>query len=162
MTTPKQQTILPLDIAASLMQLAPTNELVAAPVDKQAHPSSSYRQNRAKSGEGIQPRNVPIRKRPCSSWRFCSWRYGITGRSTCWAAGLGMDSVDTSEARRIAAIRWLELTADRLLPHHLTAVEQCLAFCSGRLRVWDDGEFQKLYCENIVKPLQESCKTWQA
>lgn len=82
-----------------------------------------------------------------------------------WAAKLGVKGAGSEgegreEARRIAAIRWLELTSERLPPHHLTAVEQCLAICSGRLWVWDDGDFQRRYCENIIKPLRESCAAW--
>lgn len=73
---------------------------------------------------------------------------------------LGLDAADTLETRRIAAIRWLEKTSSRLPLQHLAAVEQCLAVCSGRLRSWSDRDFIREYCENIIKPLQESCKAW--
>jgi hypothetical protein len=77
-----------------------------------------------------------------------------------WMAKAGMQSVETPESRRIAAIRWVEMSSERLPPYHLTAIEGCLAICSGRLRTWEEHEFRKLYCENIIKPLQESCRAW--
>jgi hypothetical protein len=77
-----------------------------------------------------------------------------------WMTKLGTQNADTPEARHIAAIRWLEMTHERLPPHHLTAIEQCLAICSGRLWRWNDWDFQRQYCENIIKPLRESCKAW--
>lgn len=52
------------------------------------------------------------------------------------------------------ATRWVEQSTNKLLPNHLKAVEECLAQCvRGRLE-WD-VEFQKLYCENVVQPLQQ-------
>ena len=68
--------------------------------------------------------------------------------------------VRTEDQRRIVATRWLQATSERLPLDYLTAVEQCLAICSGRLRHWGDDEFQRYYCENIIKPLLESCKAW--
>ncbi|KAL8364656.1 hypothetical protein RB595_003777 [Gaeumannomyces hyphopodioides] len=80
-----------------------------------------------------------------------------------WVAKAGMADIDTSrpESRRVAAIRWLEMTSERLPPHHLTAVEQCLGICSGRLRAWGEGEFRRQFCENVIRPLQESCRAWE-
>ncbi|KAG8166645.1 hypothetical protein KVR01_002334 [Diaporthe batatas] len=172
--TPKQQTMLALDIAASLMQLRQTswsplpwtNRRIQFLISKQGEVCGSFVEELIGNRTG----NTPLDPRPQGSdpkeallelaiLLLEIWHHRPLDM---WAVKLGMESIDTPEARRIAAIRWLELTSDRLPPHHLTAIEQCLAFCSGRLRVWDDGEFQKLYCENVVKPLQESCKAWQA
>lgn len=80
-----------------------------------------------------------------------------------WIAKSGMkgpENIESLEARQIAAIRWLEKTSGRLPLHHLTAIEQCLAICSGRLRYWQESTFQRQYCENVIKPLQESTKAW--
>jgi len=66
----------------------------------------------------------------------------------------------TPDQRRIAVMRWLQSTSDSLPLDYLTAVEQCLAISTGRLREWDDERFQMFYCENIIKPLVDACKTW--
>lgn len=172
--TPKQQTILALDIAASVLQLRQTrwslfpwtNKRIRCLLSKQdefwgpfVEELIDQRISKTPLGpspEGPDPKEVLLE---LAILLLEIWHHKPLEMCT---GKLGIESVDTPEARRIAAIRWLELTSDRLPPHHLTAVEQCLAFCSGRLRVWSDSEFQKLYCENVVKPLQESCKTWQA
>lgn len=172
--TPKQQTILALDIAASLLQLRQThwslfpwtNKQVQLLFSKQGEFWGPFIEELIDKGSGKTPL-IPSHQGPEPKEALLElaillleiWHHRPL---EMWAAKLGVESIDTHEARRIAAIRWLELTSDRLPPYHLVAVEQCLAFCSGRLRVWDDSEFQKLYCENVVKPLQESCKTWQA
>lgn len=76
-----------------------------------------------------------------------------------WASR-AQTEVQTLDHRKIAATRWLQSTSERLPPDYLTAIEQCLAICSGRLRYWEDREFQRYYCENILKPLLESCQAW--
>lgn len=171
--TPKQQTMLALDIAASLMQLRQaswslpwTNKRIQFLLSKQGEvwgpfveeliESRSRRAPLDPASQGPDPKEALLE---LAILLLEIWHHRPL---EVYVVKLGMESIDTLEARRIAAIRWLELTSDRLPPHHLTAIEQCLAFCSGRLRVWDDGEFQRLYCENVVKPLQDSCKAWQA
>lgn len=172
--TPKQQTILALDIASSVLQLRQThwslfpwtNKRIQLLLSEQGEFWGPFVEELidqrisktplGPSPEGPDPKEVLLE---LAILLLEIWHHKPLEMCT---GKLGIESVDTPEARRIAAIRWLELTSDRLPPHHLTAVEQCLAFCSGRLRVWSDSEFQKLYCENVVKPLQESCKTWQA
>ncbi|KAK7728333.1 hypothetical protein SLS63_006781 [Diaporthe eres] len=171
--TPKQQTILALDIAASLLQLRQThwslfpwtNKRIQFLFSKQGELWGPFVEELIDKKTGKTPVTPspqgPDPKEALLELAILLLEIWHHKPLEMWAAKLGMESIDTPEARRIAAIRWLELTSDRLPPHHLVAIEQCLAFCSGRLRVWDDGEFQKLYCENVVKPLQESCKTWQ-
>ncbi|KAJ0114903.1 hypothetical protein J7T55_004645 [Diaporthe amygdali] len=172
--TPKQQTILALDIAASVLQLRQThwslfpwtNKRIRFLLSRQGELLGPFVEELIDKRTGKTPLD-PIPQGPDPKEALLElaillleiWHHRPL---EMWAAKLGMEFVDTPEARRIAAIRWLELTSDRLPPHHLAAIEQCLAFCSGRLRAWDDGEFQKLYCENVVKPLRESCKAWQA
>lgn len=170
--TPKQQTILALDIAASVLQLQQTrwslspwtNKRIQLLLSKQGDFWGPFveelidkRTSKTPPGltsQGPDPKETLLE---LAILLLEIWHHKPLEMCT---AKLGIESVDTPEARRIAAIRWLERTSDRLPPHRLTAIEQCLAICSGRLRVWDDSEFQKLYCENVVKPLQESCKAW--
>lgn len=64
------------------------------------------------------------------------------------------------DRRRSAAIRWLEVTQNKLPLNHLKAIEACLQFSAGRLREWDEDDFRKQVCEDIIGPLQENCKTW--
>lgn len=172
--TPKQQTILALDIAASLLQLRQThwslfpwtNKRIRFLLSKKGEFWGPFVEELIDKQTGTSPLDPapqgPDPKEALLELAILLLEIWHHKPLEMWAAKLGMEFVDTPEARRIAAIRWLELTSDRLPPHHLAAIEQCLAFCSGRLRVWDDGEFQKQYCENVVKPLRESCKTWQA
>lgn len=174
--TPKQQTILALDIAASLPQLRQThwspvpwtNKRIRFLLSEQGEFWGPFveewidkRTDKTPPGPGPQGPDPKEALLELAILLLEIWHHRPL---EMWAAKLGMgsSSVGTPEARRVAAIRWLELTSDRLPPHHLAAVEQCLAFCSGRLRAWDDGEFQRQYCENIVRPLRESCRTWQA
>ncbi|KAK8033512.1 hypothetical protein PG991_002910 [Apiospora marii] len=77
-----------------------------------------------------------------------------------WAKSMGLQVMDSAKSRLTAAIRWLEDTSSHIPHLYLDAIEQCLAFCSGRIRVWEDSEFQKQYWETILLPLQESCKAW--
>ncbi|KAI3317382.1 hypothetical protein HD806DRAFT_515334 [Xylariaceae sp. AK1471] len=77
-----------------------------------------------------------------------------------WAARANFGETHTAPTRTAAAIQWVELTSDYIPVHHLEAIEQCLALYVGRLRHWDDDEFLKGYCENIIKPLQKSCESW--
>src|SRR5690606_14924721 len=76
-----------------------------------------------------------------------------------WASETKLD-VGTQDSRRIAATRWLQATDKELPVNYLDAIEKCLAICSGRLRYWDDEKFQQHYCENVIKPLLESCEAW--
>ncbi|EXF79645.1 hypothetical protein CFIO01_12955 [Colletotrichum fioriniae PJ7] len=71
-----------------------------------------------------------------------------------WAAETGQGATTKFSERLQAAIRWLELSDDKLLPHHLNAVEACLFQCVRRNSSWNI-EFQRLFCENIVQPLQQ-------
>lgn len=172
--TPKQQTILALDIAASVLQLRQThwslfpwtNRRIRFLLSKQGEFWGPFVEELIDKRTGKTPLN-PAPKGPDPKEVLLElavllleiWHHKPI---EMWAAKEDVKITDTPEARRIAAIQWLERTSDRLPPHHLTAIEQCLAFCSGRLRFWDNEDFQKLYCEKVVKPLQESCKTWQA
>lgn len=71
-----------------------------------------------------------------------------------WAARYDEGEPRTYRERMGAATRWLELSTSKLLPPHVKAVEECLVLCARSKLLWDDC-FQRLYCENIIKPLQE-------
>ena len=71
-----------------------------------------------------------------------------------WAASYDESDPKTYWERMRAADRWLKLSTDKLLPLHVKAVEECLVMCVRSKLSWDDY-FQRLYCENIIKPLQE-------
>lgn len=72
-----------------------------------------------------------------------------------WAArSKEINDPRTYQERMGAAMRWLELSTSKLLPSHVKAVEGCLVLCAQSKLSWDDC-FQRLYCENIIKPLQE-------
>lgn len=73
---------------------------------------------------------------------------------SAWAVRNDEGEPKTKWERMGAATRWLELSTSKLLPQHLKAVEGCLLMCARSKLSWDD-QFQRLYCENIIKPLQE-------
>ncbi|KAI1759181.1 hypothetical protein GGR53DRAFT_168286 [Hypoxylon sp. FL1150] len=172
--TPKQQTLLALDIAASILQLrqtcwfslpfnskgirfliqdeGKTKAVIHGPFIEQAIVEDPPSWSKAPEGPDPKAALLELAILLLEIWHHRPLEM--------WTAKTGMAGVESKEARRIAAIQWLEMTSERLPPHHLTAIEQCLAICSGRLRFWDDREFLKQYCENIIKPLQESCKAW--
>jgi hypothetical protein len=169
--TPKQRTLLALDVAAAILQLRETH-WHRLPWDKSSIKLPIHPDGRAKITpfveQSIDPRNahvlgVPAAPEPKAALLELAillleiWHQRPIDT---WAVKSGIEGLETSEMRRIAAIRWLELTSQRLPLLHLTAVEQCLAISSGRLRFWHDGEFLMHYCENIIRPLQESCKAW--
>lgn len=144
--TPKQQTLLALDIAASILQLQQTcwfnlpfnskgikflihdggkaKTTIHGPFVEQAMENTSW----SDTSEGPDPKTALLE---LAILLLEIWHHRPL---EMWTAKTGMAGVDSKEARRIAAIQWLEMTSERLPPHHLTAIEQCLAICSGRLR----------------------------
>ncbi|KAI1170208.1 hypothetical protein F4777DRAFT_595397 [Nemania sp. FL0916] len=77
-----------------------------------------------------------------------------------WAANVGFDKTTTTSERLEIATKWLEETTNTFTLRYLEAIEQCLALCVQRRRQWDDSELQALYCENVIKPLQENIGIW--
>ncbi|KAJ8132384.1 hypothetical protein O1611_g1240 [Lasiodiplodia mahajangana] len=173
--SPKQQTLLALDVASSVLQLRQTCWL-----DVDFRSTSMHLLLHENKSEGAlspalfiertvhaskAPDNMTATQAPEPKSTLLElaiilleiWHHQPL--DTC-IDKLGLSVVDTPETRRIAAIRWLEKTSSRLSLQHLAAVEQCLAVCSGRLRSWSDKDFIREYCENIIIPLQESCKAW--
>ncbi|KAL7791549.1 hypothetical protein V8C37DRAFT_416722 [Trichoderma ceciliae] len=77
-----------------------------------------------------------------------------------WCEKVGAGIPTSPEACMMTAIQWLQATSRHLLPYQLQVVEQCLQVCAGSLRFWHEREFLRLYCENIIKPLQEILGAW--
>lgn len=71
-----------------------------------------------------------------------------------WATENGQQKPTTFWERLEAATGWLEHSSDKLLPDHLRPVEACLPQCVRGNLSWD-FEFQELYCENIIRPLRQ-------
>ncbi|KAK3389729.1 hypothetical protein B0H63DRAFT_556836 [Podospora didyma] len=179
--TPKQQTLFALDIASSILQfhetrwfIAPWNSktikflvantnttttqggisvVIGAFIEQNLHIPALQQQQPSPSNQSPKPETALLE---LAILLLEIWHHRPLD---VWASAAQID-VHTPDHRRIAATRWLQSTAERLPLHYLIAVEQCLAICSGRLRYWSDDTFQKYYCENIIKPLLESCKTW--
>ncbi len=57
---------------------------------------------------------------------------------------------DSRDRRLGAAIRWLEKSSKRLPGYHRDVVVSCLQFCAGALRSWEEDDFRKDFCENVV------------
>ncbi|KAI1260761.1 hypothetical protein F5Y18DRAFT_431931 [Xylariaceae sp. FL1019] len=170
--TPKQQTLLALDVASSVLQLHQTCWLGAdfrstsmhlvldESVDGKANRPSIFIEKSVHGPTVDAITSIPEPKAILLELAIILLELWHHLPLDEYIGNLGLDNVDTLDNRRIAAIRWLERTATRLPLYHLAAIEACLAVCSGRLRYWNDTEFLREYCEKIIKPLQEACKTW--
>ncbi|KAL7930308.1 hypothetical protein V8C35DRAFT_313521 [Trichoderma chlorosporum] len=78
-----------------------------------------------------------------------------------WCQKMGKERPASPQGRLMIAIEWLQATSRRLLPYQNQVIEQCLQVCAGSLRFWQEEDFLRLYCENIIKPLQESLGAWE-
>ncbi|KAH7324477.1 hypothetical protein B0I35DRAFT_424275 [Stachybotrys elegans] len=170
--TPKQQTLLALTIASSIIQLRQTSwfsipftskmlKLLGETREQGNHafmPSIPFVEQVTDPGsEGLPGPDPKPALLELAILLLEIWNHKPL---EMWCAKCGFQEMETPESRTTAAIRWLEMTSERLPPHYLTAIEQCLAMYCGRLRLWSDSDFLKVYCENILKPLQESCRAW--
>jgi hypothetical protein len=163
---PKQKTILALDVASSVLQFRQTNWL--------ATPWSSKTIKLISTSTGafveadLQPPGPPpmtlAEPDPLSALLELAiilleiWNHKPL---EAWAANANRE-INTPDHRKIAATAWLQETTHQILPYYLDAIEKCLAICAGRKWEWDDSEFQKRFCENVIKPLADSCKVWGA
>ncbi|OTA01363.1 hypothetical protein A9Z42_0016860 [Trichoderma parareesei] len=77
-----------------------------------------------------------------------------------WCEKMGKTIPTSPQARMMVAIEWLQATSRRLLPYQCQVIEQCLQVCAGALRYWHEKDFIRMYCENIIKPLQETLGAW--
>lgn len=74
--------------------------------------------------------------------------------------GLLLDT--TYGARYEVASRWLNHTADNILPFYLDPVCRCIegTFASSApVLQWNDRQFQSSVCESLVKPLWDNCSS---
>lgn len=76
-----------------------------------------------------------------------------------WAAETGFSETTTAGGRLTAVKNWVDEAEDCPI-HYLNAVEQCLSLYVQRSRKWGDDQFLKMYCENVIKPLQTSCEVF--
>ncbi|KAI0459542.1 hypothetical protein F5B21DRAFT_455242 [Xylaria acuta] len=171
--TPKQQTMLSLDVAASVLQLHETS-WCQSPFDSSAiqllfHHSiytqkvtsepfvEQLFQDTRMSHTALQGPNPKLALLELAILLLEIWHHKTF---EMWATGAGISDITSADGRMIAAMKWLQTTHERLPLHHLTAIEKCLALYSGRLWRWEDDEFRRLFCENVVKPLEENCRAW--
>ncbi|KAK6845647.1 hypothetical protein PG995_015757 [Apiospora arundinis] len=166
--TYKEQTLLALDIACSIVQLretlwldAPlTSHILKVITHKKKNTFNTKpfieqtpRSTTPSSG-GPDPETV---LRELAILLLELWHHRPL---ETWCAKIDGVEIATPEGRLAAAIRWMKATSERLPPHYLDAIEQCIGICCGRRRSWNDIEFLRLYCENVIMPLQESCRAW--
>ncbi|KAH6641213.1 hypothetical protein F5144DRAFT_506286 [Chaetomium tenue] len=164
--TPKQQTILALNVASSVLQFRQTNWLTAPWSSKSIKlvPASTGAFVEAElQPPGLQPPALSDPDPLSALLEVAILLLEIWNHKPleAWAASANRE-IMTPDHRKIAATVWLQETTHRILPDYLDAIEKCLAICAGRKWGWDDGEFQKRYCENVIKPLADSCKVWGA
>lgn len=66
----------------------------------------------------------------------------------------------TYGSRYNAAKKWLNDTANNILPFYLDATCRCIEgtlSCSSPMLDWNDVQFRRSICEEVVKPLWENC-----
>lgn len=166
---PKQQTLLALDVATSVLQLLHTswcsvpwnNKTVKFLVDGDGNmatcaPYVEQAINTALLAEWPPDLRLGTQMAKATLLELAILMLEILHHESIetWAVQNFQASIVTFWDRVQAATQWLELSNDKLLPDHLEAIEACLTHCVRSKLSWD-LEFQKLYCENIVKPLQQ-------
>ncbi|KAK6853614.1 hypothetical protein PG995_010426 [Apiospora arundinis] len=170
--TPKQQTLLALEAASSVLQLWQTRwmslgltnktmKLLVSSDEQNAICLSFMEQSIHRYTKDLdEPINGPGPKSALLDLAILLLEIWHHKPLESYATKIDVQLTDSPETRQMVATRWLEKTSDRLPPGHLDAIEKCLAVYTGRLWDWQDKEFQRLYCENIIKPLQNSCNAW--
>ncbi|KAI1123793.1 hypothetical protein F5Y10DRAFT_45532 [Nemania abortiva] len=168
--TPKQRTLMALDIASSIIQLRetcwfspafssrvikciPGANAKSARVSTVAFVEQVTELSRA-SSPGCEPKVALLE---LTILLFELWHHETL---EMWAAESGFGETGTTRERLAAAMEWRDATAEEFPVLYLEAAEQCLSLCVQRSRKWDDDEFLKLYCENVIRPLQKSCENW--
>ena len=77
-----------------------------------------------------------------------------------YAAEEGLQLNETYGVRYEAAQKWLNDTADNILPFYSDPVCRCIEgtfACKSPTLQWSDTQFQMSVCEGLVKPLWENC-----
>ncbi|KAK4203611.1 hypothetical protein QBC40DRAFT_316372 [Triangularia verruculosa] len=167
---PKQQTVLALDIASSILQFRQTRWLSSPWSSRTIRLVELVNQNTKRSflvpfiEELLEPDDPMQEIDPCDALvELAILLLEIWHNETfeAWATRTSTD-LSTLDYRRLAASKWLKSpeTESNVPLHYLKAIEQCLTLWIGRSQSWDDNEFWRYYCENIILPLVESCKAW--
>ncbi|KAI0481842.1 hypothetical protein F4859DRAFT_476195 [Xylaria cf. heliscus] len=168
--TPKQRTLLALDVASSIIQLRETCwsspalsskivKCILGANGKNARVSiiafvEQFTEMSRASSPGSEPKVALLE---LAILLLEIWHHETLDM---WASESGFGATDTTRERLAAATEWLDATAAEFPVRYLEATEQCLSLCVQRSRQWDDYEFLRLYCENVIKPLQISCESW--
>lgn len=168
--TPKQRSLLALDIASSIIQLRKTGwsspafsskviKCILGSNGTSARVSTTpFIEQMAELSRATSPGSEP----KAALLELAILLLEIWHHETLemWATEAGFGETSTIRERLVAATEWLDTTAAEFPIHYLEAVEQCLSLCVQRSREWDDDDFLRLYCENVVKPLHMSCEIW--
>jgi hypothetical protein len=169
---PVEQTMLALNVVSSMLQLRPTmwcsvpwnSSTIRFPVKAAQEAVPALRTpyveqaiEKATSGtHGSPPAGLTTEAARSTMLELAILLLEILhNRSiSAWAARQGEGETRTNVERMAVATHWLDMSTSKLLPPHFRAVEGCLLMCAQSRLSWDE-RFQRLYCENIIKPLQE-------
>ncbi|KAI0115596.1 hypothetical protein GGR51DRAFT_503510 [Nemania sp. FL0031] len=166
--TPKQRSLLALDLASSIIQLRETcwsNPAFSSRVVK-CILDANGKSARVSTLAFIEQVTEPSR----SAESGCESKVALLELAILlleiwhhetlemWAAETGFGETGTTRERLAAATEWLDETSAEFPVRYLEATEQCLSLCVQRSRQWDDYEFLRVYCENVIRPLQKSCE----
>ncbi|UKZ76991.1 hypothetical protein TrVFT333_004707 [Trichoderma virens FT-333] len=177
---PKEQTLLALNVASSILQLQQTwwlglpfnsNEIkILGPQEKSFIASGSFPFIEQFIGEIPPPPYAkaidsgacigPDPKTALTELAILLLEIWHHRPLELWCHKLGKENPTSPQGRMMVAIEWLQATSRRLLPYQSLVIEHCLQVCAGSLRFWHEKEFLKMYCENIIKPLQEILGAW--
>lgn len=169
--TPKQRRMLALDISSSIIQLRKTcwsspafsskvvKFILGANGNNARVPTIAFIEQVTELNRAASPgSNSKVALLELAILLLEIWNHEML---EMWAAEAGFGEINTTRERLAAATEWLDATAAEFPIRYLEAVEQFLSLCVHRSREWDDYEFLRLYCENVIKPLQTSYESWQ-
>ncbi|KAK0673573.1 hypothetical protein QBC41DRAFT_298457 [Cercophora samala] len=167
---PKQQTVLALDIASSILQFRQTRWLSSPWSSRTIQLVELANTNNNKPSlvpfieEHLQPEDQKPELDPCDALvelAILLLEIWHNEAFEAWASSTATD-ISTVGYRRLAASKWLKSpeTESNVPLQYLKAIEQCLTLWVGRSQSWNDDEFWRYYCENIILPLVETCKAW--
>ncbi|OPB39163.1 hypothetical protein A0O28_0048690 [Trichoderma guizhouense] len=177
---PKEQTMLALKVASSILQLQQTWWLglpfnsngikILSLQDKSFTAAGSFPFIEQFMGEIPQPPYVkaiesdacigPDPKTALTELAILLLEIWHHRSLEAWCQKSGIENPTSPQGRMMVAIEWLQATSRRLLPYQSQVIEHCLQVCAGSLRFWHEREFLKMYCENIIRPLQEILGAW--
>ncbi|KAI1456685.1 hypothetical protein F4805DRAFT_216679 [Annulohypoxylon moriforme] len=171
--TPKQKTLLALEIAASIPQLRQTcwssppfntkgikfpvqlegdmAKVVLEPLVERAIKESLTQ------GDGLGDTDPNTTLLELVVLLLETWNGELMND---WMARFGITSTDSEEGRRMATVAWVNQIHHSLPPYYLDVIDYCIGICGGRKRVWHDDKFLTEYCQNVIMPLHDGCKTW--